>query len=195
MKNEVDHIDKTGGWRPRWRRARKQTNCSQHTALYSRPCLHTKSHIFVCRTLVFSKTFFPILLLSFFASLIYSVLLVRSSLLKRAFLNIFLQGDVDFISGLLQNCKNYQDNENLCIINSRSQQCCKNVWKCLREAQTAKMFEMFERGSDLLTQSHTRSQPTISSNNIGLVFFASQCCARLLKKDYNADDRRWINYS
>ena len=57
------------------------------------------------------------------------------------------------------------------------------------------MFEMFERGSDLLTQSHTRSQPTISSNNIGLVFFASQCCARLLKKDYNADDRRCINYS
>ena len=55
---------------------------------------------------------------------------------------------------------------------------------------------MFERGSaDLLTQSHTRSQPTISSNNIGLVFFASQCCARLLKKDYNADDRRCINYS
>ena len=50
--------------------------------------------------------------------------------------------------------------------------------------------KMFEIGSDLLTQSHTRSQPTISSNNIGLVFFAG-----LLKKDYNADDRRCINYS
>ena len=55
--------------------------------------------------------------------------------------------------------------------------------------------KMFEIGSDLLTQSHTRSQPTISSNNIRVVFFASQCCARLLKKDYNADDRRCINYS
>ena len=67
------------------------------------------TRFFVCTTslislfvelLFFLKLFFPILLLSFFASLIYSVLLVRSSLLKRAFLNNFLQGDVDFISGL-----------------------------------------------------------------------------------------------
>ena len=77
--------------------------------------------------LCFLKLFFPDSPSFFFASLIYSALLVQSSLLKRAFLNNSLQDDVDFISELLQNCKNYQDNENLCIINSRSQQCWKNV--------------------------------------------------------------------
>ena len=55
--------------------------------------------------LFFLKLFPPILLLSFFASLKYSVLLVRSSLLKRAFLNNFLQGDVDFYQGFCKIAK------------------------------------------------------------------------------------------
>ena len=150
LKNEVDHIDNhlpmgtlsnqfwvLGCWRVKDEGLDDDERENKQTALSKLPF----TRFLVCTTslislfaelLFFLKLFPPILLLSFFASLKYSVLLVRSSLLKRAFLNNFLQGDVDFISGLLQNCKNYQDNENLCIINSRSQQCCKNVWNRLR---------------------------------------------------------------
>ena len=72
-------------------------------------------------------------------------------------------------------------------------------------SSAGKMFEnVRKRLRPAHTITHTRSQPMISSNSIGLVFFASQCCARLLmgstsvpvaiKKDCN-DDRCCINDS